>query len=174
METMKLESYMEEFPFLRSTRDCTFTELNDKVEYLTIQIKRLDAEILEQIPTVYYWNGSAGVTEEEEIIDFISKAGETIENAVKSSGESGSNYAHSSTSSWCGQSIIDAIYEQKVADDIKYVVMYKDSYRSWDSSGDCNYVEIIIYKLPKNVTIKELIKHKKQQIIEKIKGQTNF
>ncbi len=176
MEKMKLDAFLHEFPFLRSTRSASddLYTLNDGVESLSISIKRIDETVLDKTPSQYYWNGSAGVTHSDEIIDFILKDGTVIENAVKQKGISGSNYAHSSRSEWEGQSVLDGIYEKDVAERLKYVVIYRDDYRNWDNNNDCNYVSITIYKLPKGTTVPELVEKKKKEIEKQLKIQSDF
>lgn len=176
METIKLEAFVNQFPFLRSTRSKrpTLFELNDAVETLTVKVARMDKCILDTIPSQYNWDGSMGCTDDNEIIDFILRDGTVIENAVKQSGTSGSNYAHSSRSDWDGQSVLDAIYEKKVTETLQYVVFYKDKYCRWDQSYDCNYVDITIYKLPKDSSIAELVEARKKEVESEIKEQSNF
>jgi len=176
MQYTELKSWLNEFPFLRNPRngEKTLQDLNKEVEGLLIQVKRLDENILNKIPFTYYWDGSMGVTDDEESIDFILKDGRIIKNAVRSGGVSGSNYAHTGKHKWSGQTVLDAIIEKNVIDDLLYIVYYEDKYSNWNQSTDENSLKITIFKLPKNVTIRELAEKYIMETERRIKEQTNF
>ncbi len=104
MNRFKFNALRKEFPFIDDTvmtiRD---GKSRDPRNCDCIRIARATREMLHSTPHEYSWSGSLVGIEKWDRVDFVLEDGSVILGAVKTSGESGSNYAHSEPHTWGGR-----------------------------------------------------------------------
>ncbi|MCM8900633.1 hypothetical protein KVG29_05240 [Caldicoprobacter algeriensis] len=168
MNRFKLEAFKQEFPFLNEILEGEPTD---------IKIKRADENLLKATPEEYYWDGSKGYTKTKEAVYFILKDGTILQDAVKPSYESGSNYAHSQHRYDEGETVLEAIYrlqQQFSADDIQYIVWVRDHLSDWDGSEYEDYYYVTIYKTPKGTSYSDIIHKAEQEALQQVKAEADF
>jgi len=171
MELMRYRSYREEFPFLPSEED--FQDPLQMVRDLrSILIKKIDLNLLDHIPCIDSASGSLIGIYDEEWIDFILEDGTILQDAVLQ------NYQHydagrGDAPSKEGESILSAIYRLNIADKVKFIVSYRKGYEIIDHHSTDAW-EVAIYKLPKNLSLSEIISERKEKIKSEIKAQSDF
>lgn len=141
MDLFKMLKFVEEFPFLEGI-------LKDSIPD-NIKIKKIDENILSRVPGEYFHNGSCGETRDEASVHFILKDGSVLYNAVAPSGESKSNYAHSTPHSWAGESILEAIFARVNYEELKFIVVDTYYYDNWIGKESTEEWNITIYKVTK-------------------------
>ena len=166
MNRFKYQAYLEEFPFLK--------EIIGEETPDNITIKRADENLLRIIPQYSYHDGSMGESRHEEKIHFVLNDGTIISDAVKQDGSETSNYAHSQSRYWEGETILEAIDRHGVADTLQYIV--QDIYNLDDWSGqeyDCTW-RIVLYKTPRDTNFREEISKAKAKALAEVKAETDF
>jgi len=169
MRKFKLEAFEKEFPFLRE-----LLEEKSPQEINSIKIKRADENLLARIPQEYYWDGSCGVTSQWDCVSFVLEDGKILRNAVLCEGEKGSNYAHSQTSSWEGETVLEALSRLNDPNDVKYIIWEDRDLHNWQGSEVVDYYEIIICKPPKGVKYSDLIARAREKALAEVRAETNF
>ncbi len=165
MNKFKLEAYMKEFPFLQ---DLIGNEIPDSV-----RIKRADENLLRFVPRYHFHDGSMGQTEVDEIVHFVLADGTVIAEAVRQSGHTSSNYAHSQTIEWEGETVLEAIDRHGVADQLQYIVQDIFDLDDWEGQYHRSR-EIIIYKTPKGTSFGEEIKKARAQALAEVRAEADF
>lgn len=160
MNYIRVAKFKMEFPFLKVG------------ENTTIQVRRLDSEVLSKKFFNYSWNGSMGSSEHKISVQVITE--EKIFDDIKIGLEGGSNYAHSPRIFDEGESLFDFILKNKLTEKVKFVVVYEDGFDSWDQSTDSSWDRAIVYKLPKGESLSRLLEEKKEEEEMKIVNELNF
>lgn len=166
MNRFKLQSYLNEFPFIR--------EIIGESTPDNVIIKRADENLLRLIPQYCYHNGSMGESEYTEKIHFILSDGTIISDAVRQEGSESSFYAHSQSRSWEGETVLEAIDRHGVAETLQYIV--QDVYNLDDWSGqeyDCSW-RLTIYKTPKDTNFRAEIAKAKAKALAEVKAEADF
>ena len=90
-------------------------------------------------------NGSAGSQESVFSIDFISKDGKMISDAVNIGRCSESNYSGESTVFYAGEKVKDAIQRLNVTD-LEYIIVKNKGYRSWAHQPEITWNKCVVYQ----------------------------
>lgn len=144
MNRFKLYAYQKEFPFLQNL-------IGDEIPD-SIRVKRADENLLKVVPHYYCHDGSLGITEMDERVHFVLIDGSIIHDAVEQSGHTSSNYAHTQTKEWEGETALEAIDRHGVAENLAFIVIeyyYLDDWSGGEYKKEYNFT---IYKTPKNTT----------------------
>jgi len=166
MNRFKLQAYCKEFPFLQ---DIIGDSTPDSV-----CVKRADENLLKVVPKYHYHNGSMGVTELDERVHFILQDGSIIHEAVKQSGHTASNYAHTQTKEWEGETVLEAIDRHGVADQIQYIVQDVFDLDDWEGQTYYRSWEIVIYKTPKGTSFEAVIEKARAQALAEVRAEADF
>ncbi len=166
MNRFKLLAYKQEFPFLE--------EIIGDSNPDSVRIKRADENLLRVTPRYYYHNGSMGETEDNEKIHFVLKDGTLIKNAVEQSGHTSSNYAHSQTKEWKGQTVLEAIDQHGVADKLEYIVVEQYYLDDWEGSDYEKEYSCIVYKTPKGASFGEKIEKARACALAEVRAEADF
>jgi hypothetical protein len=166
MNRFKYQAYVQEFPFLQ---DIIGDEIPDSV-----RVKRADENLLKVVPQYYYHDGSLGVTEMDEKVHFILADGSILHDAVKQSGHTSSNYAHSQERSWDGETVLEAVNRHGVAESLAFIVVehyYLDDWSGGEYKREYNFT---IYKTPKNTTFGAEIEKARAQALAEVRAEADF
>ena len=166
MNRFKLQAYMKEFPFLERI-------IGDAIPD-SVRIKRADENLLRFTPRYSRHDGSMGVTKLSEDVHFILQDGSILYDAVRQSGHTSSNYAHSQSRSWEGETVLEAIDRHGVADKLQYIVI--EYYYLDDWVGD-EYVEeytATIYKPPKDTSFGAEIEKAMACALAEVRAEADF
>lgn len=166
MNYFKFQAFLKEFPFLR--------ELGVDENVDSIKIRRADENLLAQIPSSYYWDGSMGVTDTKDTISFVLEDGNIIEDVVRQAGEWGSNYAHSQRKEWEGESVLEALSRLDNPDRVVYIVWVHKHLHDWVGSERESTFEVTIYKTPKGVKYSDLIRKAEEQALREVRAEADF
>ncbi len=166
MNRFKYQAYVQEFPFLQ---DLVGDDIPDSV-----RIKRADENLLKVIPEYYCYDGSMGITEMDEKVHFILNDGTFIKDAVKQSGHTSSNYAHSQTEIWDGETVLEAIDRHGVADKIQFIVVESYYLDDWEGGEREEEYAVIIYKTPKGTTFGAEIEKARAQALAEVRAEADF
>lgn len=171
MNRFKTKAFLNEFPFISEF-------LPEGVEIFTldsIKIQRVDENLLIKKPSTNDWDGSMGSSNDYENVSFILYDGTILKNCVSQEGKSGSNYAHSSTTDYDGETILEAIdREVDKPDEIRYVIIFSHDYSNWEGSDYRNKNRITIYKVPKDKKFSDFIKEAQQKAVAEVNTESNF
>lgn len=166
MNRFKYQAYVQEFPFLQ---DIIGDEIPDSV-----RVKRADENLLKVIPKYYYHNGSMGVSKLSVEVHFVLQDGSILHDAVKQSGHTSSNYAHSQTKEWEGETVLEAIDRHGVADQLQYIVQDVFDLDDWEGQEYHRSWEIFIYKPPKGTSFGEEIEKARAQALAEVRAEADF
>lgn len=130
----------------------------------TIQVKRIDPELFDFIPRENDWDGSMGCSFDYHTIfaDF-GKGYEKLD--VKPSGQSGSNYAHSTSSEYEGETIFEYFIRNAELRTPRTILLFYRSKSDWGQGSDHNTLELTIYKKAKDEDLIINLIDKKYDII---------
>jgi hypothetical protein len=166
MNRFKYQAYVQEFPFLQ---DIIGDEIPDSV-----RVKRADENLLKVIPKYYYHNGSMGVSKLSAKVHFVLQDGSILHDAVKQSGHTSSNYAHSQTKEWEGETVLEAIDRHGVADQLQYIVQDVFDLDDWEGQEyHCSW-EMVIYKTPKGTSFGAEIEKARAQALAEVCTEADF
>lgn len=166
MNRFKYQAYVQEFPFLQ---DIIGDGSPDSV-----RIKRADENLLQVIPIYRYHDGSLGVTEMDEKVHFVLADGSIIHDAVKQSGHTSSNYAHTQTKEWVGETVLEAIDRHGVAESLAFIVVehyYLDDWSGGEYKIEHNFT---IYKTPKGTSFGAEIEKARAQALAEVRAEADF
>jgi len=166
MNRFKLQAYCKEFPFLE---DIIGDEIPD-----SIRVKRVDENLLRVTPQYYYHDGSLGVTEDEERVHFIIADGSILYDAVNQSGHTSSNYAHTQTKEWEGETVLEAIDRHGVAESLAFIVIEHYYLNDWEG---CQYEKehkFTVYKTPKGTSFGAEIEKARAQALAEVRAEADF
>ena len=166
MNRFKLQAYKQEFPFLEEIIGDTNPD--------SVRIKRVDENLLKIIPQYYYHDGSMGISETDEKVHFVLADGTIIKNAVEQAGHTSSNYAHSQTKEWEGQTVLEAIDQHGVADKLQYIVVEYYDLDDWSGGEYKREYTLTIYKAPKNTTFGAEIEKARAQALAEVRAEADF
>ena len=166
MNRFKLQAYCKEFPFLEDI-------IGDFIPD-SIRVKRVDENLLRVTPQYYYHDGSLGVTEDEERVHFIIADGSILYDAVNQSGHTSSNYAHTQTKEWEGETVLEAIDRHGVADKLQYIVVEYYDLDDWSGGEYKREYTLTIYKTPKNTTFGAEIEKARAQALAEVRAEADF
>lgn len=166
MNRFKVQGYCKEFPFLQNL-------IGDEIPD-SVRVKRADENLLRVTPQYYYHNGSMGASEMDEKIHFILSDGSIILDAVEQSGRSASNYAHSQTKEWEGETVLEAIDRHGVAENLAFIVQDVFDLDDWEGQEYHHSWEIIIYKAPKGTTFGAEIEKARAQALAEVRAEADF
>lgn len=166
MNRFKLQAYQKEFPFLQ---DIIGDEIPDSV-----RIKRADENLLKVVPQYYYHNGSLGVTEMDEKVHFVLADGSIIHDAVKQAGHTSSNYAHTQTKEWEGETVLEAIDRHDVAKSLAFIIVEYYYIDDWSGGEYKREYTLTIYKTPKNTTFGAEIEKARAQALTEVRVEADF
>ena len=162
---------VKEFPFLSSIETNRGGSALEKAE--AVAIRRLDENLLRRIPTTYRWDGSLVDIDRGSRFDFVLSDGTVLQDSVKDSGESGSNYAHSDRSEWAGESVAEAIDRHGVVESLRYVVEYRRGLRTIEHYSEG--VDLIVYKPSKEDGLaKNVIARLYAEAKEEVEAESDF
>ncbi len=166
MNRFKYQAYVQEFPFLH---DLIGDEIPDSV-----RIKRADENLLKIVPRYYYHNGSMGVSKMDEKIHFVLADGSIIYDAVKQSGHTSSNYAHTQEKFWDGETVLESIDRHGVADQLQYIVQDVFDLDDWEGQKYHRSWEMTVYKTPKGTTFGAEIEKARVRAISEVRAEADF
>ena len=166
MNRFKYQAYLEEFPFLK--------EIIGEETPDNITIKRADENLLRIIPQYSYHDGSMGESRHEEKIHFVLNDGTIISDAVKQEGSESSNYAHSQSRNWEGETVLEAIDRHGVADTLQYIIQDVYSLDDWSGSEYYCAWKIYVFKTPKDTTFGAEITKAKGQALAEVRAEADF
>jgi hypothetical protein len=166
MNRFKYQAYLQEFPFLQ---DLIGDEIPDSV-----RVKRADENLLKVVPEYYCHDGSLGITELDEKVHFILSDGSIILDAVKQSGRSSSNYAHSQTGEWEGETVLEAINRHGVAESLAFIVVEKYHLDDWSGQEYTKEHTFTVYKTPKNTIFGAEIEKAMAQALAEVRAEADF
>jgi hypothetical protein len=170
MNRFKVKSFLKEFPFINELLPEDFDPFNLN----SITIKRVDENLLLKFPTKGDWDGCMGSSDEYENVSFVLEGGTIVKDCVAQKGQSGSNYAHSTTYYYDGESILDAIDRVENPDEIQYIVIFKHDYSNWEGSPYRNDNYIIIYKVPRDKKFSEYLTEAQAKANAEVSSESNF
>lgn len=169
MNRFRFEALTEEFPFLSGIS--FFENVNDAIYHCEhIVIKRLDEIVLNMKPRHETASGSMVSIDNEQRVHFVLDDGRIIKDAVIKEWE------HRTDNDWVekpGETIIEAIHRNGVADQVKYIVVAHTGYDlvEYRSTEKWNAT---VYKLPKHTTILAEIEKAKQNARDKVRVEARF
>ena len=166
MNRFKYQAYVQEFPFLQ---DIIGDEIPDSV-----RVKRADENLLKVVPKYYYHNGSMGITEMDEKVHFILNDGTFIKDAVKQSGHTSSNYAHSQTKEWEGETVLEGIDRHGVAGTIAFIVVEKYYLDDWSGQEYTKEYTFTVYKTLKGTSFGAEIEKARAQALAEVRAEADF
>jgi hypothetical protein len=166
MNRFKYQAYVQEFPFLH---DLIGGEIPDSV-----RVKRADENLLKVVPEYYYRDGSLGVTERSENVHFVFTDGSILHDAVKQSGHTSSNYAHTQTREWRGETVLEAIDRHGVAESLAFIVVERNYLNDWEGGHYEKEHEFTIYKTSKNTTFGAEIEKARAQALAEVRAEVDF
>ncbi len=166
MNRFKLQAYQKEFPFLQNLIG---NEIPDSV-----RIKRADENLLKVIPRYSCHDGSMGITEISEKVHFIIKDGSILHDAVNQSGHTSSNYAHSQSRSWEGETVLEAIDRHGVAESLAFIVVEEYYLDDWSGQEYTKEYAFTVYKTPKNTTFGAEIEKARAQALAEVRAEADF
>jgi len=173
MNRFKFEAFKQEFPALQSL----LVDRNERPRESrwcdSIQVKRLDTEFLNAIPSWNSWDGSVVGISKKETVSFALTDGSLIENAVHQSGEHGSNYAYSETCYNTGESVLEAIARHDCAALIKMAVVVRTGFTVREHYSEPNF-SVVIYKAGKGEVIANLIAEAMKFALNEVRAEANF
>jgi len=175
MNRFKYDALKDEFPFLAQTAMSTEEgSKRDPKNCDGISIKRISQELLDKTPQEHNWDGSLVGINKWVRVDFVLEDGSIIKDAVKARGSSGSNYAHSETHSWEGETVLEAIYCRHAITLVKFIVWTEGGYnvvehysqRDWHST---------IYKPAKGSDfLRKAVINARRRALDEVKAEANF
>jgi len=166
MNRFKLKAFKKEFPFLHDL-------IGDKIPD-SVRIKRADENLLRVTPQYYYHDGSMGRTEVDEIVHFVLADGTIIVDAVLQSGHNSSNYAHSQSRNWEGETVLGAIDRQNISNKLQFIVVESYYLDDWEGSEYEKEHSFCIYKAPKNTTFGAEIKKARAKALAEVRAKADF
>ena len=166
MNRFKLQAYQKEFPFLQNL-------IGDEIPD-SIRVKRVDENLLRVTPQYYYHDGSLGVTEDDEKVHFIFADGSILYDAVNQSGHTSSNYAHTQTREWRGETVLEAIDRHGVADQLQYIVQEVFDLDDWSGGEYKKEHNFTIYKTPKGTSFGAEIEKARAQALAEVRAEADF
>jgi hypothetical protein len=166
MNRFKYQAYLQEFPFLQ---DLIGDGIPDSV-----RVKRADENLMRVTPQYYYHDGNLGVTEDDEKVHFILSDGSIILDAVGQSGRSSSNYAHSQTKEWEGETVLEAINRHGVAESLAFIVVEKYYLDDWSGQEYTKEHAFTVYKTPKNTIFGAEIEKAMAQALAEVRAEADF
>lgn len=166
MNRFKLNAFKQEFPFLLDI-------IGDSIPD-TIRVKRVDENLLKVIPRYSCHDGSMGVSEMDERVHFVLSDGTVIEDAVLQSGHVSSNYAHSQSRSWEGESVLESIDRHGVADKLQFIVVEQYHLHDWEGQEHIKEHSFCIYKPPKDTSFGEEIKKARAFALAEVRAEADF
>ena len=180
MNRFKLNALKQEFSFLKDTallrRDGSERE-SDSLD--GIVIKRITKDLLNHTPREHFWDGSLVGIEEWERVDFVLNDYNNPQNhiivrdAVKCSGDSGSNYAHQGHYEWDGETILEAIDRLGMADTLLYIVISEGGYNIVEHHSQSNW-RTTIYKPAKDFNIRDAISDARIAAFKEVSAEAAF
>jgi hypothetical protein len=166
MNRFKYQAYVQEFPFLQ---DLIGDEIPDSV-----RVKRADENLLKVVPKYCYHNGSCGVSKDEDKIHFVLADSTIIEDAVRQNGSESSNYAHSQSREWNGETVLEAIDRHGVAESLAFIVVEEYYLDDWTGSEYYEELTVTVYKTPKNTTFEAEIAKAKASALTEVRAEADF
>ncbi len=166
MNRFKYQAYVKEFPFLQ---DIIGDEIPDSV-----RVKRADENLLKVTPRYRCHDGSLGITEADEKVHFVLADGSIIHDAVKQSGHTSSNYAHTQTKEWEGETVLEAIDRHGVAESLAFIVVEYYYLDDWSGQEYTKEYSFTIYKTPKGTTFGEEIEKARAQSLAEVRAEADF
>lgn len=166
MNRFKYQAYVQEFPFLQ---DIIGDEIPDSV-----RVKRADENLLKVVPRYSCHDGSMGITEMDEKVHFILNDGTFIKDAVKQSGHTSSNYAHSQTKEWEGETVLEAIDRHGVAVSLAFIVVEKYYLDDWSGQEYTKEYTFTVYKTLKGTSFGAEIEKARAQALAEVRAEADF
>ncbi len=166
MNRFKYQAYQNEFPFLQ---DLVGDEIPDSV-----RIKRADENLLKVIPRYSCHDGSMGITELNEKVHFVLEDGSILYDAVEQCGRTSSNYAHTQTKEWRGETVLEAIDRHGVAESLAFIIVETYYLNDWEGGHYEKEHEFTIYKTPKNTTFGAEIEKARAQALAEVRAEADF
>lgn len=151
MKQLKKKMLLDEFKIDLKELNVNFGQDNpaEYSDFNSILVKRIDESLFNFIPVSNDWDGSMGNSFSYHII--FADFGQGFERLdVKPEGESGSNYAHSTTETYEGETITEYFIRTEELRTPKIILVFYRSKSSWGQSGDHNTLDLIIYKKAKD------------------------
>jgi len=166
MNRFKLNAYMKEFPFLK--------DIIGDINPDSVRIKRADENLLKVVPQYYCHDGSLGITEMDEKVYFVLADGSILHDTVKQSGHTSSNYAHTRTKEWWGETVLEAIDRHGVAESLAFIVIEHYYLNDWEG---CQYKKehnFTIYKTPKGTSFVAEIEKARACALAEVRVEADF
>ena len=180
MNRFKFEAFVGEFPFLSTVftvknYDRTTTVLTAE-DVNSIRVKRIDATLLSCTPKSFSWDGSLGETQRFTEFSFVlnDATATVLLNCVKQEREAGSNYAHSQTIVFPGESVLEAIDRHGCADNLVAIVRCDREYDSWSGRECTDTRYITIYKVAREDSLPALLEAARDLARREVLAEVNF
>lgn len=170
LSKIKFDAYIQEFPALaevfekmhRDQRDCD-----------GIAIKRADSYLMGYVPQYDGATGSRVGIDDGERIAFVMADGSVIRDAVRASGYCVHNEAHTDNESWAGETVLDAIYRNGVADTLALIISVRYGYNIRDHYSEPNW-SAKVFKPSKGFTYRELVDAAAHMAQAQVKAEAEF
>lgn len=139
-----------------------------------VRFERASLELLNTVPSMKTWDGSAGDFRRERRVHAVLKDGKIVMDFVSPDEEHGSNWAHSPTTRKVGESIASAIDRTGIACEIEFLVAEDRHRNTFDTAPIRDDRSLTVYKLPKGSTIAEIISEIEAQEAEEVAFRTSI
>lgn len=167
MDLFKFNAFVKEFPFLAEIAR------GDSLDCDSIKVKRITKELLNSTPEYHSAVGSLVGIDDEQVVAFVLGDGTVIENAVKRTGRHHSNYAHDDGFYRRGETVLEAIHRENLADKLAYVVVVESGYAIVNHHSEADW-RMTIYKPAKDVSAQDLIEQSKKSALDQVKAESEF
>jgi len=168
MNRFKLDAIREEFSCVAYlTMDKEATDVD------SVEVKRVDANLLNTTPSYSGATGSMVGIDEGEKFHFVLEDGTVLEDAVKNEGSCHHNEAHWDNESWTGETVLEAIEKHGVGDTIVLIVQERYGHEIQDHYS-IGGLDFIVYKAPKGKTIADYLEEARVKAMETVKAEVNF
>lgn len=170
MNRFKLAAFKAEFPFLEGT-----LPEGVKLEDLdAIHVKRMDKGFLNSLPKTDSCIGALGESREKEWVSFSLVDHRVLYDQVAAEGEHRSNYAHEGSTFSKGETVLEAIDRLSLCEEISAIVVYRRDYADWPGQDRLDQRELVIYKLPRNTTIREFVEEARACARAQVVAESSF
>ena len=169
----QLQMIFQEFPFLKEIVEKDLSQEVSAMENpeITFQVKRIDKNLLTTVPDEFYWSGSLVDVQSWMRVHFV--LGDRIEyDAVKQSGEQGSNYAYARHTTWEGESVVSALARLGIKS-LPFIVVTERDYDSTEGQEEVNTYTVTVYKAREDTPalIKKLIAREKFRAMVRVEKE---
>lgn len=172
MNRIKFNAYLKEFPFLEEC-NIRWNHQRESINCDEIKISRIGRELLDYTPSYNGATGSLVGIDDGERFDFILKDGQIIKDAVAASGHVTHNEAHTDDEHLTGETVLEAIDREDVAENLEFIVKVCYGYNIRDHYSLSNY-SMTVYKAAKDFSLADAIAAANKEALSQVKAEANF